>query len=188
MGNGSDNAAGRRSRMPLGVAVGLFVLWVLFSGKLDAFHLGVGALTVAWLWWLESRLPAFRQEGQRGLRLFASVGYVFWLLWQMVLAAWYVARKILGPREALAPRMFRVRCPMPSQVNSVIFANSITLTPGTLTVDWEGDELVVHALTAATEQDVLDGEMAQRVARLSESGASVSVDRIPLESGREEGP
>lgn len=183
----TDKTDVRRSKMPIGVIVGLFFLWVLFSGKLDAFHLGVGAATVALLYWLESRLPAFREKGQKGLRFIPSLIYIFWLLWQMLLSAWYVAGKILGPREGLQPRMFRVRCPLPSQVNSVVFANSITLTPGTLTVDLDGDELVVHALTADTEQDVLDGEMAQRVARLSEGGAVVSVDRIPLDGEKEVG-
>ncbi|MBD5780625.1 Na+/H+ antiporter subunit E [Pelagicoccus sp. NFK12] len=181
MSKGTEKTAARGSKMPLGVVVGLFLLWVLFSGKLDAFHLGVGAATVALLFWLQSRLPAFREEGERGLRPVTSFIYIFWLLWQMVLSAWYVARKILGPQEGLQPRMFRVRCAMPSQVNSVVFANSITLTPGTLTVDMEGDELVVHALTENTEQDVLNGEMARKVARLSESEANVSVERIPLE-------
>lgn len=173
--------------MSLAAAVGLFVLWVLFSGKLDAFHLGIGALSVAFLYWQESRLPAIRGEGERRLRIVTTVVYVFWLLWQMLLAAWYVAKKILGPKEGLQPRMFRFRCEMPSQVNSVLFANSITLTPGTLTVDVEGDEMVVHALTADTEKDVFEGDMAQRVARLSEASASVSVEKLPLETKKEGG-
>jgi multicomponent Na+:H+ antiporter subunit E len=183
----TNKSHARRSKMPLRALVGLFVLWILFSGKLGAFHLGVGAASVAFLFWLESRLPAFRSEGQKGLRFFPSLGYLFWLLWQMVRSAWYVAGKILGPKDALEPRMLRVRCPMPSQVNAVVLANSITLTPGTLTVDLEGDELLIHALTADTERDVLDGEMAQRVARLSEGGAVVSIERIPVERGAEAG-
>ena len=167
--------------MPLGVGLGLFALWVLFSGKLDAFHLGIGAATVALLFWLESRLPAFSASERQGLRFFPTFVYLFWLLWQMLLSAWYVAGKILGPKEGLQPRLFRVKCAMPSQVNSVVLANSITLTPGTLTVDMEGDELVIHALTPETEQDVVDGDMAERVARLSVAGETVSVERLPLE-------
>lgn len=169
--------------MPWGIALGLFILWVLFSGKLDAFHLGVGALSVALLAWLQSRLPTFRKPNEKGLRFIPSLLYFVWLFWQMIVSAWYVAMKILGPQSNIQPRMFRFRCPMPSQVNAVVFANSITLTPGTLTVDLEGDEFVVHALTQDTESDVLNGDMARRVARLSESGADVSIEKLHLKPG-----
>ncbi|MDQ8202069.1 Na+/H+ antiporter subunit E [Pelagicoccus sp. SDUM812003] len=171
--------------MPWSIALGLFAAWALFSGKMDAFHLGVGALSVGLLFWLQSRLPAFRKSGERGIRPVAAFFYSFWLLWQMLASAWYVACRILGPQSEIKPRVFRFRCPMPSQVNAAIFANSITLTPGTLTVDLEGDEFVVHALTPITAQDVLNGEMARKAARLSESDAEISIEELPVSSGEE---
>lgn len=181
MSESTDNSAARPSRMPLSVVVGLFLLWVLLSGKLGTFHLGVGALSVALLFWLQSRLPAFRKPGEKGLRLFPTTAYLFWLFWQMLVSAWYVARCIVGPQSKIQPRMLRFRCSLPSQVEAVVFANSITLTPGTLTVDLDGDDFLVHALAADTEKDVLSGEMARRVARLSDKAATVSIERIPVE-------
>ncbi|MDQ8185484.1 Na+/H+ antiporter subunit E [Pelagicoccus sp. SDUM812002] len=169
--------------MPLSVAGGLFFLWALLSGKFDVFHLSVGALSVGLLYWLQSRLPAIRKPGEKGLRLLPATAYLFWLFYQMLVSAWYVARCILGPQSRIQPKLFRFRCPMPSQVDAVIFANSITLTPGTLSVDLEGDFFLVHAITSDTEKDVLGGDMARRVARLSDKEANVSIERMPVEEG-----
>lgn len=168
--------------MAWGTLLALFVLWILLSGKLDAFHLGLGVASIALVAWLQSRLPSFRGQGAPRLHFFRTVVYIFWLLWQMFIAAIYVARMILGPQSRIDPRLFAFRCKQPSEVNAVVFANSITLTPGTITVDYENDEYVVHALTPQTADDVLEGGMARKVARLS-SDEAVSVDLMVVEEG-----
>src|SRR3546814_8049609 len=76
-----------------------------------------------------------------------------WLLIEIVKASIDVSKLILAPRLALSPRMVRVKATQPTDTGVVIYANSITLTPGTVTVDIDGDELLVHAIT----QDMADG-------------------------------
>lgn len=163
----------------------LLVLWVLLSGKFDVFHIGVGVVCVALLAWLQSKLAAFRRPGDPMLRPVAVALYGFWLFWQMLVSAWYVAKWIIGPQSRLDPHLFAFRCRMPSEVNSVSFANSITLTPGTLTVELEDDVFVVHALMPDTEADVLRGEMAGRVARLSDPTAQPKVERLEFDENGE---
>jgi hypothetical protein len=85
----------------------------------------------------------------------------------MVLSALLVARLILWDRKSIDPRIVVFRSNQPSVVHHTVFANSITLTPGTLTVDLQGDRYLVHAICERTENDLLNGPMARKVARLS---------------------
>ena len=76
-----------------------------------------------------------------------------------------MARRILDPRLPIDPRVVRVRALQQRHAARVLFANSITLTPGTVSIDVEGDDIVVHALTREAGDEVLAGEMNRRVAR-----------------------
>ncbi len=159
----------------------LFAVWVLLSGKYDAFHLGTGLAGVAFLLWLDSRLEPLVGSGKWvEIHPLRWVLYYFWLLWQMVLSALYVARVIVNPGRHLNPRLVRFRCEQPNTIATVSLANSITLTPGTLTVDVQDDCYLIHALTERTARDVLDGSMQARVARLFVDGPAPKVDELPV--------
>lgn len=158
-------------RMPIAAWVGLFLVWVLLSGKFTPFHLSMGLATVILVAWLHSRLPATPERGAPALRTLRLPAYGAWLLWQMLQSAIYVSRVIISPAKHLDPRLIAFRSTQPSMLSQVILANSITLTPGTLTVNLEGDRYLVHALTAATADDTLSGDMAGRVAHLSGGGS-----------------
>lgn len=146
----------------------LFGLWVLLSGKIDAFHLGIGLLSVLAVLWIHYRLPPMEPAAHPQLNPLRFAAYFFWLLLQMLLSAIHVARVILRPgADRLDPRLIAFRSEQPSVVQSVLFANSITLTPGTLTLDLRDGRYLVHALTADTAADLLSGDMAGRVSRLS---------------------
>jgi multicomponent Na+:H+ antiporter subunit E len=144
----------------------LFLLWVILSGKLDAFHLAVGAMVVAMVIWQKRGLPALQAADLPRLRYGRLLPYGVWLLWQMLLSAVQVAQVIIHPRRHLNPQLIQFRCEQPSVIAGVILANSITLTPGTLTIELQDNRFVVHALTTRTAGDVLRGDMARRVARL----------------------
>jgi multicomponent Na+:H+ antiporter subunit E len=155
-------------RVPAGWALPilLFLLWVLLSGKLDAFHLVTGALVVAFVVWQKQGLPPLQPPESPRLRSLRLVPYAGWLFWQMLLSAVQVARVVLHPRRHLDPQLVQFRVRHPSLVAGVILANSITLTPGTLTIELQEDRVVVHALTSRAAADLLGGDMARRVARL----------------------
>jgi multicomponent Na+:H+ antiporter subunit E len=148
----------------------LFAFWMLLSGKFDAFHLGIGALTAATLVWLSVRLPPLEDPKAEPVRYIASptrwVAYFGWLFVEIIKSAFYVARVILRPSRHLDPRLIAFRCNQPSKVAAMALANSITVTPGTLTVELEGDLYLVHALTERTAHGLLSGDMQTRIGRL----------------------
>ena len=82
-----------------------------------------------------------------------------------------VAKVILDPKLPIHPRILRVSASQKTQVGQVIYANSITLTPGTVTLDVRNGHFLVHALTTDSAEGLLSGEMDERVAYLEAKGA-----------------
>jgi multicomponent Na+:H+ antiporter subunit E len=126
------------------VFVGCFALWLVLSGHPTPLHLVQGALSAALVAYLNrdlETLSVFLRSSPR------FVAYIPWLLKEIVVANVQVVRIVLHPRLPVDPSVVRVRTRLTSDLALTTFANSITLTPGTITVDVEGSEFVVHALT-----------------------------------------
>ena len=168
---------GRRRKSELGWApvlnhvLILSLIWIVFSGKFDAFHLALGAVSVAAVLLFNLAIrrmsPAHGGPAARApFRLREAVFYFPWLLWQIVVSAIYVTRLTLLGEKRIDPHIVRFRSDQPNEVAQVILGNSITLTPGTLTLDIEGDEYVIHALDRYSATGLLEGSMPRRVARL----------------------
>lgn len=156
--------------------VSLAVFWVLVSGQVDPAHdaylMGVGlacCLAVAWIAW---RMGVVDEEGHPVGFLIRLAGYAPWLLAQVMLSNLDVARRVWHPRprQRIAPRVIRVPHRLVSGFGIATYANSITLTPGTVTVAVEKDHMVVHALHEAAARSLEEGAMHERVRRL-EGGA-----------------
>ncbi len=189
---------GRSQAPPSRLVVGgvqaalLMGIWLLLSGFLDGFHLGLGIFSVALVLWLDRRLPRVPStqtpvhpaEGLRPLRFLA---YHLWLPVQILGSAIYVARIVLSPRMDIQPQMVRYRSAQPNGFAKMLLGNSITLTPGTLTVDLEEDRFLVHALTADTARGLLDGTMQTKVARLFEDEPGPMVFDVSVEDGGKDG-
>lgn len=148
------------------IAVTLFVFWLLLSGYFTVFLIAAGAgsaLAVAWLAW---RMEAADREGHPVHFTRAAFTYWPWLIKEILLSGWQVTRIILHPRLPISPTLVRFKPSQTSTVGLVTHANSITLTPGTITVEAEHGEFLVHALTRAGAEGLADSEMDRRVARL----------------------
>lgn len=145
----------------------LFVIWVILSGKIDLFHLGMGVLTVVGLIWLHRGLDPLRPVDSPRLRIGRMIIYFIWLFKEMILSALFVAREILRKDVKIKPQLLHFEAEQPTVLNAVIFGHSITLTPGTITLDLEDNRYLVHALTDETARGVLEGSMSQKVAKLS---------------------
>ena len=148
------------------IAVTLFVFWLLLSGYFTAFLIAAGAgcaLAVAWLAW---RMEAADREGHPLHFTRAAFTYWPWLIKEIVLSGWQVTKIILHPRLPISPTLVRFKPSQTSTVGLVTHANSITLTPGTITVEADQGEFLVHALTREGAEGVADSEMDRRVARL----------------------
>ena len=157
---GEPGRAGRIAGVALHGAM-LFGLWVVLSGKLDALHLVPGAITAG------AVAAALTRGGQRlPMPSLRFAGYVLWLLWQIVLSNLRVVRIVFSRNPAIAPRVLRTDARVDGDWRLAVLANSITLTPGTLTIDVSPREIVVHALDPVSAADVEAGTIAARVSRL----------------------
>ena len=155
----------------------LLGFWILCSGYFDPLHLGFGLVCTALVtaWSADLLLPAGRAPGtwtmaRRGL------AYLPWLLYQIVLANLHVVYLVIFPRE-LRPQIVRFRPRLGSDVALVALANSITLTPGTVTLDIEDGQFWVHAVSDKVAADLREGDMERRVAHVFLEGAGDAGER-----------
>ena len=151
------------------LAATLFAFWLLLSGIYTPFLVlsGLGASIGVAL--LAQRMELIDREGHPIHLALAAMGYWPWLFKEIAKSGWQVSRIILDPRLPISPTLVRFK---PSQATSVALAthaNSITLTPGTITVEASHEEFLVHALTRQAAAGVVDSEMDRRVSRLDRS-------------------
>lgn len=160
-------AASRRASFlfcfPLFLAV-----WVLLSGRFDAFHLGLGVISCAGVAWFSGNLlfPSQIPAARLAALAVRFPLYTVWLLYQIVMANLWVLYLVFHPRmmEKIDPHLMRFKSRLKSDLSLVTFANSITLTPGTITVRVSRDgDFIVHAIDRFSAQP-LPGEMEKRIA------------------------
>jgi len=147
----------------------MFGVWVVLSGKFDAFHLSLGLISCGIVAYLSSDL-LFSSPKPRGLLVQWArfLRYIPWLMVEIAKANLHVLYLAFHPRmmELIDPKIVKFQSKLKSDLALVTFANSITLTPGTITVyvSIDGD-FKVHAIDKASG-DPLPGEMERRVAKV----------------------
>ena len=141
----------------------LYLFWLVLSGYFTAFLMSAGAACAMAVVWFARRMDVIDAEGhpiQLGWRI---VAYWVWLSKEIAKSAWDVSRIIVNPRLPISPTLITFRPSQKTTVGLVIHANSITLTPGTITMEAGPGEFLVHALTRAGAEGVTTGDMDRRV-------------------------
>jgi multicomponent Na+:H+ antiporter subunit E len=149
----------------LATFVTLSLFWVVLSGMFDAFHLTLGLISSMLVTLTSHHLLFYGGKKRSWLMGTLNVArYLPWLLWQIIIANLQVTAIILHPRilQRIDPCLIRFRSRLARPIARVTLAQSITLTPGTITVDLHDDQFTVYALTRAAA-DSLPGEMERRV-------------------------
>lgn len=155
------------TKFVVSLAIVLAITWLLFSGMWGHWLLvSLGAASVLFTVWLSRRMGVVDREGHPVHRLAAALQYLPWLILQVVLANIHVTRRVLGPRCNIRPRIVRYRHEQRSDIGRTTLANSITLTPGTVTIHVRERELWFYALDEESARGVLSGEMDRRVRRV----------------------
>jgi multicomponent Na+:H+ antiporter subunit E len=150
----------------LAVFVILYAFWLLLSGHYDLFHLSLGLICSLLVAFISHDLLIENISAPKRIRKARRfISYVPWLIYQIVLANLHVAYLVLNPK-AIDPRIVRFKTRLKSQFSMVTLGNSITLTPGTITMDIIDGEFYVHALSKKVADDLLSGEMERRVAHV----------------------
>jgi multicomponent Na+:H+ antiporter subunit E len=160
------------------VSLGLviFGVWMLLSGHFSALLLGLGIASTVVVVYLARRMDVADREGHPVHLLWRFVFYFPWLLKEIFKANIDVAKTIIDPDLPISPTVFTVKGSQGSDLGQVAYANSITLTPGTVTIGLDDATFTVHALTRDAGEDVIGGEMDRRVTAM-ESLPSPSEDQ-----------
>jgi multicomponent Na+:H+ antiporter subunit E len=148
----------------------LFAFWLALSGHYTPMLLAAGAASALLCVAAALRMRIVDTEGQPVELGIGLVTYLPWLAGEVAKSAWAVTKIILDPRLPIAPTMTIVRGSQRTSVGLAVYGNSITLTPGTITVAQRGNELTVHALTGSGARELETGAMDRRVTRLEGSG------------------
>ena len=147
----------------IGLTLTLTACWLLMSGVYTPLILFLGFVSVVFVLYLTRRMDALDEDVFEFKLKRKHFSYWSWLAKEIFKANIDVSKVILSPKMNLSPRLVRVPLSQSNELASVIYANSITLTPGTVSVDIEGDEIIVHALTQELMDGLTEGDMDQRV-------------------------
>lgn len=168
----SGTANGPRST-PQVIAAGavVFAFWLVISASVALTDLVLGLVLSLLLGWWSVRFLWAGEAPRLSLReaaalLRRSPGFGL----QVFLSALHVARVVLDPRLPIRPRMVTCRTALRREISRVAFAQAVTLTPGTLTVDMQGGDFLLHCLDEASAERILDGSLERQVAGIFEPG------------------
>jgi len=141
------------------------LLWLFLSGLYKTQLLILGFLSVVLVVWMANRMRVLQHRGQpiyfRFLHIFEYWG---WLAWQIVLSNIDVTKRVWSPTLDIKPTLRRVSATPNTELGRVIYANSITLTPGTTAINFTpDDDILVHALHEDSLHELERGEMADHI-------------------------
>ncbi|HSW53177.1 MAG TPA: Na+/H+ antiporter subunit E [Sulfuricaulis sp.] len=151
----------------LSLLLTLYAFWLLLSGLFTPFLLAAGVGCALAVMLLARRMDVIDSEGfpvQIALR--ASLFYWPWLVKEIIKSAWGVSRLILSPSLPISPTLVEFKPRQQTNLGLVVHANSITLTPGTITVELGRGRLLVHALTREAAAALENSEMDRRCREL----------------------
>lgn len=144
-------------------AVILSVFWLLLSGYIEPMMLSFGAVSVVIVLLALKRMDAVDHE-PRGISInHQTVHYFLWLLGQIFSSSLLVTKLIWGSSNKLSPSLAKIQAKNVPPNKRVLYANSITLTPGTLSVDLEDEDITVHALQQSSIEELEQGDMERKI-------------------------
>lgn len=142
----------------------MFAFWMLLSGQTMPILVILGVISSLLVAWWSHDLFLGRVNIGRGLaRVFRHIAYLPWLFWQIVLANLHLVYLTLHPNPPLEPAFIKFKTDYDTDMGVFVLANSITLTPGTVTIEAGRGEFIVHAITRTSAESLLTGEMQARV-------------------------
>jgi len=147
-----------------GFSILLFILWVLLSGHLSPLLLCLGVASVALTILLATRMRIIDHESYP-IQISAKLPFFYvYITWEIIKANIQVIRSILtNDGKTITPQLAEIPLPQKTDLSRVIYANAITLTPGTVSVELKKDKILVHALNKEGIEDLLNGDMAKAI-------------------------
>lgn len=158
----------------------LLATWLIFSGLFDGFHTTLGVISIALVMWMSADflfLHRERSERNRLTEVTRLCGYLVWLFWQIILSNIAILKIALAPRglKKVQPSIVKFKTGLKTDFEKFLLANSITLTPGTVTLKILDDTFYVHAIGDEAAEG-LDGEMERRIRHCFEHNYHVEME------------
>ena len=147
-------------------AFGLMLLWLSLSGYFNFLQVSFGLVSTFFVVWFTYHLNLLTTDGARSQILRGYPLYLLWLTWEIIVSNILLAKIILAPKMVLHRQIVHTKANQSSDLAKAIYANSITLTPGTLTVDLNSEGFVVHSMAKTFTDDIRSDKMNDRVAKL----------------------
>ncbi len=148
----------------------LLVFWIAMSGLFDIWHFGLGILSCALVAYMSGDLLFSEKPSIKKVKkIFKLINYFGWLIYQIVLSNLHILKLALHPdmEKIIYPSVIRFKTTLKKDFSKFVFANSITLTPGTITIYIDKDNFYVHAIDTFVA-DSLPGEMEERIRKVFE--------------------
>lgn len=156
--------------------VALFSLWLLLSGHFEPLLLSLGALSCIFVAWVSEKLGLF-SSNHATLKLNLKLpAFLPWFFIEVVKSNIDVSFRILHPKLPIKPNRMTLDTSQHSDVATALYANCITLTPGTYCLDLEGNSIEVHSLTKALAEDLKTGEMSKRILALESKSTTKKLE------------
>lgn len=149
---------------PVSLGLAMLALWLLLSGHYAMISFGVLSCVLIVL--IAARLDVVDHEAVPLHLRPGWFGYIVWLAKEITKASLDVAKIVLNPKLPISPTLIWVPATQRTDVGKVIYANSITLTPGTVSVEIVDDRILVHAITREAAEGLAEGDMDRRVDRI----------------------
>ena len=156
-------------RHTISISLTLAIFWLINSGHYTSILLWIGAGSVALVVFIAHRMDVVDHESQPIHLTPKLPAYYLWLIKEIVLSNIKVVKHVWLAQKNITPTMTTIKSSQKTDMGKVIFANSITLTPGTVAIDLKGNLVLVHALVKEDLEALMEGDMDQRVCHLEKS-------------------
>lgn len=151
----------------LGMAILLVTVWLSLSGLFKPLLLSLGAFSILLVLYISMRMQLFDFDGPVLVtNIFYVIPYWLWLIKEIVLSNIDVIKRILNPALPINPQLVDFKSSQQEDFARVTYANSITLTPGTISIDIEDEYIEVHALAESGISGLASGEMDKRITHM----------------------
>ena len=144
----------------------LSAFWLLNSGHYSVLMLSLGFASIVLILVIAHKMDVVDQESQPIYLSHSIFSYLWWLIKEIIQANITVVKHIWLGKESISPTLTKIKISQQTDMGKVIYANSITLTPGTVAIDLVDDEIIVHALLYKDIKSLEIGEMDRRVTLL----------------------
>ncbi len=142
--------------------LGFFLIWLLLSASFNLFHIGLGLVAAFGVAWFNTD----RSTSRSVIPQLRIVWYFLWLVGRILQSGFHLSVLILHPALPIDPKLIRYRTKLREEAGIVLLGNSITLTPGTISVELNSQDLVVHAMDDKSAHDVTSLRLEQQIAGL----------------------